>query len=115
MRTLRLNRIWCLFLVPVLALTTSASAGTIEPSVCTSETSPLSRVASETIARVNVSQKMSSGERCVAYQLQFMAAVKVRDAVTRCGDGNDRNGLVARLDNAIEAMNSGIAENCGLE
>ena len=30
-------------------------------------------------------------------------------------DGNDRNRIVARLDDAIEALNNGIAENCGLE
>ena len=115
MRTLRLIRIWCLFLASVLAVNPSASAGMIEPSVCTSETSPLSRLASETIARANISPKMSSGERCVVYQRQFMAAVKLREAAVRCGDGNDRDHIVARLDGAIEAMNSGIAENCGLQ
>src|ERR1700758_5332734 len=95
MRTLSLICTWVLLLVPVLAVTTSAAAGMIEPSVCTSETSPLSRQASETIARVNISPKVSSGERCVAYQRQFMAAVKLREAVVRCADDNDRNRIVA--------------------
>jgi hypothetical protein len=64
---------------------------------------------------MEVLAKMSNGERCVAYQHRFLAAVKVREVVAHCKDGNDRNRIVARLDDAIEAMNNGIAENCGLE
>jgi hypothetical protein len=44
-----------------------------------------------------------------------LAAVKVREVVAHCRDGNDRNRIVARLEDAIEAMNNGIVENCGLE
>jgi hypothetical protein len=86
----------------------------LRPPACRSDHSPVSRLVSETIARVEVLAKMSGGERCAAYQHDFFAAVKAREAVASCG-GTERDRSVARLDGAIEAMNSGIAENCGLE
>jgi hypothetical protein len=104
-----------LFLVLALAVATSASAEMLEPSVCRSDTSPVARLMSEPMARADVLAKMSRGDRCVAYQHHFLAAVKVREVIVNCRDGNDRNRIVARLDGAIETMNSGIAENCGLE
>jgi hypothetical protein len=103
------------FLVLALAVATSASAGMLEPSICRSDASPVSRLVSEPLAKADVLAKMSRGERCVAYQHHFLAAVKAREVLTNCRDGNDRDRIVARLDGAIETMNSGIAENCGLE
>jgi hypothetical protein len=105
----------CLIVASALALTVSASAGVLKPSACGSDPSPVLRLVSETIARVEVLARMTGGELCAAYQHHFLAAVHAREVVASCRDGTDRDRSVARLDGAIEAMNSGIAENCGLE
>ena len=104
-----------LFLVPALLAAAPASAGMLAPPACRSDLSPASRIVSEAMATVEVLAKMSGGKRCAAYQDQFLAAVRARDVLANCRDGADRDRSVARLDSAIEVMNSGIAENCGPE
>jgi hypothetical protein len=93
----------------------SEKRGMLEPSTCKDDPSPVSRLVNETISRVDVLARLSGAERCAAYQHNFLAAVQAREIIANCRDGTDRDRSVARLDGAIETLNSGIAENCGLE
>jgi hypothetical protein len=110
-----LIRRYFLPVLPILAFSASATTGVIEPFACRSEPSPVSRIMRETTASVNMLAKTSGADRCAAYQHLFLEAVKAREALVICSQGDDRDRSVARLDGAIEAMNSGIAENCGLD
>lgn len=105
----------CLPVVSVLVLSGTASAGVLDPSSCRTDPLPLSRLATETVAKAEVLARMTRPERCAAYEHHFLAAVHARELVTGCRDGSDHARSVARLDGAIEAMNNGIAENCGPE
>lgn len=105
----------CLPVVSVLVVSVTASAGVLEPSSCSTDPLPLLRVATESVAKTEVLARMTAPERCAAYRHHFLAAVHARERVSSCRGGTERDRSVARLDGAIEAMNSGIAENCAPE
>ncbi len=105
----------CLFLVPVLLAVAPASARMLAPSACSTDLSPAAKIVSETVAKVEMLAKMRGGKSCAAYQDHFLVAVRARDVIVSCRHGAGHDPSVARLDAAIDAINSGIAENCGLE
>jgi hypothetical protein len=104
-----------LFAVCPLALAAPATARMPELSGCRSDALLLSRVVSETTASAQLLANTSQRERCAVYRHLFLNAVRARDAAVSCNAGGDLGRSVARLDGAIEAMNGGIAENCGSE
>ena len=76
---------------------------------------PVTKLVGEMMASVAVLAKASGADRVRCLSASVLVAVKAREAVAVWEARAYCDWSVARLDRVIEAMNSGIAENCRLE
>jgi hypothetical protein len=98
-------------LVILLALIAPAAAGAVDTQ-CRQGLAAASTGMESALAQVKT-VRGNGDESCVAYRRHFREVVKARAVAALCTSGAERAQDLGKFDNAVEHINSMIAERCG--